>query len=290
MQTAPGNHAMLPWGVALILAGLVLPLSFGTIAGASGVALGRESNGGNESAALTAILACRGVPIGQLSPDCSVTVARPHPERDVSHQIAVAFVGPNVGATPGKDAPSSGATDEASRSIEALLGQLNTRDESTLREALSGMSDAGRVHLSLLDPETGQLVSSWAEEFSTRLAAATIPAGARERLTAELASWEHGIGTSIDVSRNDPHRTANVSFSVAATSENADTALRTGRDQDTRPFQAPWWITWFLLGIPVAVGVLLASSAGIRSQRPRNVPKHAPKASASLLHGLGSAI
>ncbi len=259
MQTAPRNHAIPSWGVPLVLAGLVLSLCFGAIPGAPGLALGREEgNAGNAAAALTVPLVWRGVPVG-----------------------------PKTVAPLSNDAALAGAADEVADSIEALLGQLDTSDESTLREALSGMRDAATAHWSPLDAEAGTLVSWWVEEFSTRLAAAIIPAGTRERLTAKLSSWQHGIGASIDGARNVPLGTANVSVSVAPTLENADVALPA---EDTNPFKSLWWLTWLLLGLPVAVGVLLASSAGTLSQRSRNVPAHAPKGSASPLHGFDPAI
>ena len=77
--------------------------------------------------------------------------------------------------------------------IDAILGQLDTHDETLLRVPLLAMCTAGAKARSGRDKEAVALVSVFAEIFAARLNEVRVPERTRAALAAKLVIYEHDL-------------------------------------------------------------------------------------------------
>lgn len=125
------------------------------------------------------------------------------------HAAGPGFVQPRLTERDVLAARSERALNEATASldaIDAVPGQLTTRDEAMLREPLLGVRIAGAALMSRAGSQSAQKLARYSESFSARLADVTVPEGTRTSLATKLAAYEH---TALSVRHDeDPRREA----------------------------------------------------------------------------------
>jgi hypothetical protein len=163
------------------------------------------------------------------------------------------------------DAGPAGVPNASADAIETMLGQLETRDEATLREPLLSMRLAEMALLSRADPRAGPQFSRWADVFSDRLAEMVLPAGTRASLAAKLTIYQHEVLGARDGSapaRNAEAAPRDEARAVEPVTENADLALPMSIHRQTEAFGMTRDQVWGLLGVAILVSMLLAAGGG----------------------------
>lgn len=115
-----------------------------------------------------------------------------------------------------------------SHTIEALLGLLQTTDETRLREPLLAMQQAAASWSLARNPGDAEQISHWSGIFAARLDGVTLAQATRSHLLATLAAYEHAVLSTQDGSlrqRPGQERLQAAAHRVEAVLANADRVL-----------------------------------------------------------------
>jgi len=275
------------WIGPLIGAGLVISVCFAAVPNPSGwlrgEAAGPASDVRSEAAALNAIrlgflrarLAERDLPsaVSMSAEEAAVLEIRKNiatvpyqSATDAGRFGAIRAAIDTYAATTGSLAALKRRPDAASTdTIDAVLGQLETRDEAVLREPLLGMQLSEAAFLSGADRSSMERVSRASDRFSERLAGLAIPEGTRARLTAKLVAYERDVSGTNDTvlaAQNAEGALRNAALAVEGALRDADRAVSMEQARLTASSDAARQRGWWLLGAGLVVSVLCVASLG----------------------------
>jgi hypothetical protein len=170
----------------------------------------------------------------------------------------------SMAALPGRTGSGSTA------SIEAVLGQLQVRDEADLRDKLLRFRLSEAALSATDDADSAQQVSLSADEFSGRLGSTAIPDGTRARLAISLAVYEHDASIANDAAlavRQGEATLRNAAHEVEVAMREAGRALMTMPAGQMAAADAVFQCGWWMFGVVLAAMLSLTAGAGFRKGR-----------------------
>jgi hypothetical protein len=171
----------------------------------------------------------------------------------------------SVAALP--DRPGEAST----ASIEAVLGQLQVRDEAALRDPLLRLRLSEAAVSSTGDAASAQSVSLVsADAFAGRLTAVSIPDGTRARLAMSLAVYEHAASATNNAAitlRLAEVALRNAANEVEVALADAGRVLMTMPKGQIAAIDTVSPCGWWMFGVVFAALLSLTAGAGIRKGR-----------------------